>query len=74
MENPIMIFIPLKAIPRYERHLLFCTELTPVQRRLRPRRALTHTAAINRSLQVHGDSVPSTWPAALASPADSIPS
>ena len=69
-----MMFVPLKAIPRYERHLLFCSRLTPRQRRYRPRRGVPQLAAINRSLKVHGDSVPSTWPAILDAPIDSIPS
>ena len=71
MENLIMMFVPLKAVPRYERHLLFCAALTPRPRRSRPRRGIPHLAAINRSLRAHGDSVPSTW---LVAPADSIPS
>lgn len=69
-----MMFVPLKSIPRYERHLLYCSRLSPRPRRTRHRRGVPHLAAINRSLRVHGDPVSSTWPAALAAPVDSIPS
>jgi hypothetical protein len=69
-----MLFVPLKTVPRYERHLLFCTRLTPRHRRHRRRRGVPHLAAINRSLKAHGDSVPSTWPALFDAPIDSIPS
>ena len=69
-----MMIVSLKDVPRYERHLLFCTALAPTYRRPRQRRSLTHVAAINRSLRIHGDGVSRTWPAAWAAPADSTPS
>ena len=67
-----MTIIPLKSIPRYERHLLFCTRLAPRNRRQRRRRGVPHLAAINRSLRMHGDPVPSTWPATLDTPVEAL--
>jgi hypothetical protein len=73
-EFTLMTIVPLRSIPPYERHLLFCTRLTPRQRRYRPRRRFPQLAAINRSLRVHGDPVPSTWPAKLAEPIEALAS
>ena len=57
-----MMIVNLKDIPRDERHLLFCSRAARLPRPTRPRPPLTHVAAINRSLQVHGDGVSRTWP------------
>jgi hypothetical protein len=38
------MLIPLNAVPRYERHLLYCTGLSPPRRRrFRQRRSVRHT-------------------------------
>jgi hypothetical protein len=47
--------------------------LTPRQRRYRSRRGVPQLAAINRSLRVHGDAVPSTWPTATTAPIEALP-
>ena len=51
------MFIALSDVPRYERHLLFCTDPSIVQSRRAPSNLLSHTDAVNRSLAIHGESV-----------------
>lgn len=55
-----MMIVPLRDVPRRERHLLFCTKLVRSRTRRRQPRS-THLAAINRSLAAHGDGVATTW-------------
>lgn len=57
-----MTIVPLRDVPRYERHLLFCSKPTRSRRNQVPVRN-NDLAAINRSLAVHDDCVASTWPA-----------
>lgn len=58
-----MMILPLSEIPRDERHLLFCSRLTPRQRSRSGKVASTsQLAAINRSLAALDDSVACTWP------------
>ena len=50
------MIIPLKDVPGYERHLLFCSNLSGQYRSRRRRRRHTRRA-VNRSLRVHGEAV-----------------
>ena len=51
------MIIPLKEVPGYERHLLFCSNLSDHRPRRRRRRRSHTRRAVNRSLRVHGEAV-----------------
>lgn len=51
------MIIRLKEIPGYERHLLFCSNLSGRRPKRRRRRRWHSRRAVNRSLRVHGETV-----------------
>ncbi|OQY96068.1 MAG: hypothetical protein B6D36_19785 [Planctomycetes bacterium UTPLA1] len=56
-----MILVPLRDVPRRERHLLFCSD--PEVRGGRPASStITGLDAINRTLAAHGEAVDAMWP------------
>jgi hypothetical protein len=51
------MFIALRDVPSYERHLLFCADLERGPRGRRPRRRCPRLSAVNRSLSIHDERV-----------------
>ncbi len=64
------MFIRIQDVPQYERHLLFCSNLSDHRPRRRRRRRSHTRRAVNRSLRVHGEAVGRLIDRSVLHPAD----
>ncbi len=64
------MFIRIQDVPRYERHLLFCSNLSDRRPKRRRRRRSNTRRAVNRSLRVHGEAVGRLIDRSVLHPAD----
>ena len=60
------MIIPLSEVPRYERHLLFCSKLTPRRRRRQRRRAPSEPTSTDQCPQVDSRATEDATPIRLA--------
>lgn len=64
------MFIRIQDVPRYERHLLFCSNLSDRRPKQRRRHRWRTRRAVNRSLRVHGEAVGRLIDRSVLHPAD----
>ncbi len=64
------MFIRIQDVPRYERHLLFCSNLSDRRPKRRRRRRSNTRRAVNRSLRIHGEVVGQLIDRSVLHPAD----